>query len=195
MKKIFSMALVAMMMMTAVAAQDKRQDRKAGSKDRKEITYEQKQAWKEKMDRQRLEFLVKEMDLTEAEKEAFVPVYEMAQQEKKEAFEHMMNAYKALEEAVENPGEAAVADRLAAYLAAVEASQKIDTRYAEAYQKVIPSVKVAKLYLSEEKFRREQIQRLHRGGPQGGDRPQGRPGDRNGRRPQGGGRPPMPDAQ
>ena len=60
---------------------------------------------------------------------------------------------------------------LNAYLEANGKINEIEKKYVGEYTKVIPEEKVAKLYVAEERFRREQINRLK--GPWGmGDRPQ-----------------------
>ena len=52
------------------------------------------------------------------------------------------------------------------YLNAQQKQRDIDSKAAGKYEKVLPIEKVAKVYLAEERFRRQQIHRLHRGGSQ-----------------------------
>ena len=47
---------------------------------------------------------------------------------------------------------------------AQQKGSEIDKKYSEKYREILPGQKVAKLYLGEEKFRREQIHRWHRDG-------------------------------
>ena len=54
-----------------------------------------------------------------------------------------------------------VSNLLNNYLDALEKQGDIESKAAEKYAKVLPMEKVAKLYVGEEKFRRQQIRRLH----------------------------------
>lgn len=132
---------------------------------------EQGQGWRDRIRSERVAFLTSEMDITSEEAEKFWPVYNQLQDEKMEAQKAVMDTYRALEAAVaEGKSEKEVSSALDAYMAAVEKRHEVNEKTAEAFKEVLPVEKVAKYYVSEEKFRRNQIHRLH------GDNRPGRPG-------------------
>jgi hypothetical protein len=139
-----------------------------------------KEDWREKVRAEKVAFLTQELSLTEAEAQAFWPVYNDVQEKTREAFKVQWEAFKKLSDALES-GEGSVDALLNDYLAAKAACEKVESDALPRYKQVLPVEKVAKLILAEEKFRHQQIGRL---GGQGG-RPQGEPkGGFQGERPQ-----------
>ena len=129
---------------------------------------------------EKIAYITTELNLSPAEAEKFWPVYNQMAQEKQTSLKNVMAAYKALEKAVkDNAAEAEISKLTKAYVEANNAFLAIDGKYINDFSKVLSAEKVAKLYLSEEKFRRQQIHRLGKGhdGNQQGDKP-GKPGDR-----------------
>lgn len=117
--------------------------------------------WKEKMMSEKIAFLTVEMNITPEEAQAFWPVYNQVENEKDAALGEVIKSYKALNTAVEQNKD--VEKCLNAYLNAQEKLRKTDSEAAEKYKAVLPVEKVAKLYVAEEKFRRQQIRKLHGG--------------------------------
>ena len=118
--------------------------------------------WQEKMRSERIAFLTAETGITPAEAEKFWPVYNEAEKARMDAFGKNMEAYAALEKAVDESKPAKEIERLlTANLNASKDAQEIDSKYATRYLKILPAEKVAKLFVAEEKFRRNQIGRLH----------------------------------
>lgn len=168
MKKIISV-LCAIAMVSAVAlAQPKQGHKKDGEQ------------WREKVRAEQVAFITSQLDLTEAEAQAFWPVYNDVQNQRRDAFKATGEAFKALQEGVDN-GSADVSKFLDKYLDAKKAGDKIDAEAVARYKKVLPVEKVAKLLMAEEKFRHQQIGKL---GGKGGHRP-GPGGPGNGPRPDG----------
>lgn len=162
MKRIISVLLTLTLLGSLAFAQG-RQNKKDG-KD-----------WREKMRAEQVAFLTSELDLTESEAQAFWPVYNEVQKQRREAFKASTQAYKALNKGIEGEEVNAL---LEAYLDAKKAAEAIETEAIARYKKVLPVNKVAKLIVAEENFRHQQIGKL--GGKAG--RPEGpRP---DGRRPQ-----------
>lgn len=130
--------------------------------------------WKEKMKAEKIAFLTSEMSLTSEEAQVFWPVYNAKWEEKDKAQRTVMEAYKAMNGAIRSgKPEKEISEKLDAYLAALDKQSGMAQRDAADYRKVLPEEKVAKLFLAEEKFRREQIHKLHHRGdnprkPQGG---------------------------
>ena len=160
MKKIFALALSALFLCGAFTSLA--QDNKPNQKE-----------WHEKMKAERVAYLTNYMDLTSAEAQKFWPIYNQAEAEKMEGFKGTIDAYKALETAInENKSEEDVKTALNNYLSAQSKGSEIDQKYANKYREILPEQKVAKLYLGEEKYRREQIHRWNRNGgngPRGGN--------------------------
>ena len=121
--------------------------------------------WKEKMMSEKIAFLTMEMNITPEEAQVFWPVYNQIENEKDAALEEVIRSYKALNTAVEQNKD--VEKCLEAYMAAQEKLRDIDSEASEKYKAVLPVEKVAKLYVAEEKFRRQQIRKLHGGHKEG----------------------------
>lgn len=131
--------------------------------------------WVEQIKAEKIAFLTAEMGLTSKEAQVFWPIYNEAEAAKFAAMRDSRVAYKALNTAIkENKGEKEIQSLLKSYLLSTGKVSDLDIEYMERYTKVIPAQKVAKLYTSEEKFRRIQMQRISKGGaPQ-----QGKPGQK-----------------
>ncbi len=136
----------------------------------------QKGGWHDRMMSEKIAFITMELQLTPEEAQVFWPVYNQIAQEKKASQKAMMTAYRTMVKALE---EGTVSDKeisamLDDYLAAKQAHQKAGKDDADKYRKVLPAKKVAKLYVAEEKFRRQHIRNFkggHKGQSQGGGRP------------------------
>jgi phage terminase Nu1 subunit (DNA packaging protein) len=110
---------------------------------------------------QKIAYLTEVMDLTTEEAQVFWPIYNQAQKEKREAYKAVKQAYANLDKGIqEGKGKKEIKDLLRQYTAALEATQSIDSKYVTQYERVLPVEKVAKLFIGEETFRRQQIQRL-----------------------------------
>ena len=114
--------------------------------------------WRDKMKAEKVAFLTTAMDLTPAEAEKFWPLYNNMENERREG--RMMRAYKALDEAL-NAGkpESEIAALLSRYVKALTSSHDVESKYVPIFTKVISVEKVAKLFVGEEEFRRQQINR------------------------------------
>ena len=116
--------------------------------------------WREKMRAERVAFLTTAMELTPAEAEKFWPVYNSMEAERRASFGKVMRAYKALSDGVaagktDKELEVLVND----YTTANKNSHSIEAKYTPQLVKVLSVSKVAKLFVAEEEFRRQQIGR------------------------------------
>ena len=125
--------------------------------------------WKEKMQSEKIAFLTMEMDITPEEAQEFWPVYNQVEKEKDAAFEEVIKTYKALNEAVEKGNSSDVPKLLDKYLEAQDKLRAVESKAPAEYRKVLPVEKVARLYVAEEKFRRQHIRKLHGKKDGGGD--------------------------
>ena len=170
-------AVLAMILSANIFAQDAQQPRERGDRGA---------GWMEKMKAARVAFLTTELDLSAEEAQSFWPVYNQAQEEKDAAYRETRTAYRALTEAIKaGKPDKEVASLLQAYLKASKVPAALDAEYSVEFLKVLPATKVAKLYISEEKFRKMQFQNMQ--GPGRG------PGMREGQGPGGQGRPGGPN--
>ena len=117
--------------------------------------------WKEKIMSEKIAFLTLEMNITPEEAQVFWPVYNQVEQQKDAALEEVIKSYRALKTAVEQNTD--TERLLEAYLAAQQNLRKIDNEAPEKYKSVLSADKMAKLYVAEEKFRRQHIRKLHGG--------------------------------
>ena len=103
-----------------------------------------------------------ELGITPKEAQVFWPVYNQVEKERDEAVRKVFQTFKEMEDAVAaGKSEKEVSKLLNNYLDALEKQGDLESKAAEKYAKVLPMEKVAKLYVGEEKFRRQQIRRLH----------------------------------
>lgn len=118
--------------------------------------------WKQRIMSEKIAFLTMELGITPKEAQAFWPVYNQVEQERDEAVRKVFQTFKEMEDAVAaGKSEKEVSKLLNNYLDALEKQGDIESKAAEKYAKVLPMEKMAKLYVGEEKFRRQQIRRLH----------------------------------
>lgn len=118
--------------------------------------------WKEKLMAEKIAFLTLEVGLTPEEAQAFWPVYNQVEKEKDEAMFNVIRTYKDMNKAIEEKKSAKeVSALLDKYLEAQKKVNEIENGIAAKYKAVLPVEKVAKLYVAEEKFRRNQIRKLH----------------------------------
>ena len=117
--------------------------------------------WKKKMMSEKVAYFTVELDLTPAEAQKFWPVYNQVEKERDEANAAVFMTYIELEKAIkEKKSEKEISSILDKYIDALDKQGEIDTKADERYRKVLPVAKVAKLYVSEEEFRRQYIRRL-----------------------------------
>ena len=122
--------------------------------------------WKERMKSEKIAFITSELDLSPEEAQTFWPVYNQIAKEQEAKQVTVKEAHNALKQAMEEGKDSKEIDRLLdKYLMAKQANNINSKDYADKYRKVLSSEKVAKLYLSEEKFRRMHINNL--GAPKG----------------------------
>lgn len=123
--------------------------------------------WKQRMLSEKVAFLTIELGITPEEAQEFWPVYNQVDKERDEAMLNVFKAFKDLENGVAaGKSEKEVGKLLDTYLKAMERQREVEDNAASQYRKVLSIEKVAKLYVGEEKFRRQHIRRLH-GGPGG----------------------------
>ena len=128
--------------------------------------------WKQRIMSEKIAFLTMELGITPKEAQAFWPVYNQVEKEKDEAMFSMIRAYKDMSKAIEEKkNEKEISALLNKYLEAQKKLNEIENGIAAKYKAVLPVEKVAKLYVAEENFRRQQIRKLHGG--------EGRPQPRN----------------
>lgn len=194
-------AVMAMCLSANVFAQDQQRQNRRPEGSQMQNREERGAGWMEKMKAARVAFLTTELDLSAKEAEAFWPIYNQAQEEKDAAFKNTRTAYREMMAAIKDgKSDKEVAVLLDKYLKAAKVPAELDAEYAPEYLKVLPATKVAKLYASEEKFRKMQFQNMqghgrNPGGPRDGEvqgqRPsrdgqfqRGQRGQRNGSQPE-----------
>jgi len=120
--------------------------------------------WKKKMMNEKIAFLTTELEITPEEAQRFWPVYNELNKEKDQAMYRMFGCYKKLSQALKDGRSGKEIEKLLDdYLEAQEEQRELDDVTADRFRKVLPVEKVAKLYVAEEKFRRQQIHKLHHG--------------------------------
>ena len=134
--------------------------------------------WQERIQSEKIAFLTAELNLSPEEAQVFWPVYNKIAAEKKELNKAVKTSYKALLEALnsDTATDKEIDKLLDDYLAAKQANKEAGKGDVKEFRKVLPSKKVAKLYVAEEKFRRQQLQKMRGNHNQG--QHYGKPGPR-----------------
>lgn len=149
MKKFVSMVLLALILAGTAFAQN------------------HKGNWREKARADKVAFLSTELELSEAEAQAFWPVYNEVEAARREAFKLSSEACKALKKALES-GEGDINALLDDYIRKRDEARNTDKVAIERYKKVLSAEKVAKYVLAEENFRHRQIGKVRNDNKQGG---------------------------
>lgn len=122
-----------------------------------------KNDWQDRIKAEKIAYLTDKMDLSSAEAEKFWPVYNRAEAETKACWKLVMEAYKALEASIDSgKDDKEISTLLDKYLDAREKGDGIERKYTTEYRKILSNDKIARLYIAEEDFRRQQIHRLNR---------------------------------
>ncbi len=120
--------------------------------------------WKEKMMCEKIAFLTAELNITTEEAQVFWPIYNEVSKEKDAATHKVFKTYKELAEALETgKSEKEISKLLNNYLEALKAQREIENKALEKFSKALPVEKLAKLYVGEEKFRRQHIRKMKAG--------------------------------
>lgn len=123
------------------------------------------EGWKDKMMSEKIGFITMELNITPEEAQAFWPVYNQVDKERDEARREVIKAHKAMTETIEaGKSSKEISTALENYLSAKVRLDEIDNGSAQKFKSVLPIEKVAKLYVAEEKFRRQYIHKLHKSG-------------------------------
>lgn len=147
--RFFLVTAVSVLFCLPLAAQQKKNDRNA---------------WQEKMQAEKIAFLTAEMDLTPQEAQAFWPVYNQSEKERFKATEAVFKAFGELDKALrDGKTEKEISNLLQAYSRASKQAAEMDSNYIEKYLNILSSEKVARLVTGEEKFRQFQIHKLRPG--------------------------------
>lgn len=119
-------------------------------------------AWRDRMRSEMIAFFTAEIGLTPTEAQVFWPVHNQVEQEQMKLIQKVGDAYMALEKALDSKAsESEIESKLQAYNKAIDARNQFDASLMSRYGKVLSKEKIARLYVAEEKFRRNQIHRLH----------------------------------
>lgn len=120
--------------------------------------------WKEKIQSVKIAFLTNEIGLTPAEAQSFWPIYNSVNEELDKAMYSTITSYMELEKALnEDKSEKEISKCLERYLDAMASQDEIRAESVAKYKKILPDTKVAKVFVAEEKFRRQHIRMLQRG--------------------------------
>ncbi len=122
---------------------------------------EKRAEWKEKVKAEKQVFLEKYLNLNAKESKEFWPIYKELEKKKDLATIKKIRAYRALSQALKDKKtEKEIEKLLDSYLKAQSELRDIEESYNKKLKKVLSSEKLAKFYVSEEKFRHIQIKRL-----------------------------------
>lgn len=118
--------------------------------------------WKERMENEKIAFLTTEIGLTPEEAQKFWPIYNQVSEQLDKAMHETFTSYMELEKALNaKKSEKEISKCLERYLDALESQDKIRSNSVNEYKKIMTDTKVAKIFVAEEKFRRQNIRRLH----------------------------------
>lgn len=128
--------------------------------------------WRDRMRAEKIAFFTAEIGLTSADAEKFWPVYFQIESEMQKYHQKVGESFFALQKAIDSKAsESEVQTKLQAYTKALEQRNSFESSQMSRYSKVLSVEKIARLYVAEENFRRNQIHRLHVPGQQPGQVP------------------------
>lgn len=113
-----------------------------------------------RLESEKIAFFTAELDLSPEEAQVFWPVYNQYSKESREAHGETMKALWALKDRKGEATDAQMKERIETYIKAQQKEQNLLPGYNDKFLKVLPAKKVGKLYLAEEKFRMQMLQRL-----------------------------------
>lgn len=116
-------------------------------------------------------YLTEQLELTDAEKKAFFPVYEQFQKEKK-ALRAASRAMKKKGVKMEDLSDAELEEVMQASFETKQKELDLKKKYHEKFKKVLPLKKVAKLYMVERKMGNHLRENRKKGDKPGGNRMQ-----------------------
>ena len=120
-------------------------------------------AWQEKIQTEKIAYLTGAIGLTPSEAQKFWPLYNKMENERKQSFDAVMKAYRNLDQAVKaGKSDKELSVLLNKYVMATKNSRNVEAKYTPLFEKIIPVEKVAKLYIGEEAFRRQQIHKFNK---------------------------------
>ncbi len=120
-------------------------------------------AWQQKIQTEKIAYLTGAIGLTPAEAQIFWPLYNKMENERKQSFEAVMKAYRNLDHAVKaGKSDKEISVLLNQYVAVTKNSHSVEAKYTPLFEKIIPVEKVARLYIGEEAFRRQQIHKFNK---------------------------------
>ncbi len=123
--------------------------------------------WKDRIMSEKIAFLTTEANITPEEAQKFWPVYNQIWEERWASRRDVMDSFRNLDIAIkENKSSREISKLLDIYLSKIDIMNENDKKAAEKFKQILPTEKVAKIYVSEEKFRRQQIHKLHHKEPQ-----------------------------
>lgn len=118
--------------------------------------------WGSRMKSEKIGFITTAVGLTPEEAQSFWPVYNKISDARNDAMKKMFDAFRMLQTAMkEKKSDKEISALLKGYLEAQAEANSIDVKYVKEYEKILPSSKVARLFIAEEDFRRMQIQKLN----------------------------------
>lgn len=118
--------------------------------------------WKDRIMSEKIAFLTTEAKITPEEAQKFWPVYNQIWEERWASRRDVMDSFRKLDTAIkENKSSKEISKLLDIYLSKIDIMNENDKKAAEKFKQILPTEKVAKIYVSEEKFRRQQIHKLH----------------------------------
>lgn len=130
------------------------------------------EGWKERIKAEKVAFLTSEIGLTPEEAQVFWPVYNQVEAEKDAAMREVIKSYKELRKASEDgKSSKELSDLLDKHTQAQKNLRDMENGIAERYKAVLPVEKVVKLYIGEEKFRRQHIRNMREGHHEGRPKP------------------------
>lgn len=121
--------------------------------------------WKRKVQNEKIAYLSSELDMTPVEAQNFWPVYNTVEKEKDQAMHAVFKTFFEMKNAIEEgKSEKDIKTLLTRYLEAQNHQKEVEKKAVDAYLKVLPASKVAKIFIAEENFRRQHIRKLHHKG-------------------------------
>jgi hypothetical protein len=135
------------------------------------LDQDQKQSRYEQIQSAKIAFFTTELELSPKEAEEFWPIYNNFWKERERSYRKIQGNLKNIDKAISGEGKLSEAELKALmekYITEFSTEGEIYKNFHAQFSRILPQEKVAKIYVTEEKFRVKMIHQLRRGSGPGG---------------------------
>lgn len=119
----------------------------------------------EKMEAMKIAFITKRLALTPEEAQKFWPIFNQYEAEKEAIINATIGSYKEEQKSLDSMTEAEVNKVIDNHLLFKQKELELTKKYLAEFRKILPAVKVAKLFTAEDQFKKFLLKKVQEGPP------------------------------